>query len=740
MGSYLKSIIYTLFFIFITLFVSNVHAQDLNSANYKACIDNSYKVSRSCDNRIKSDEDNSAYKCLFTLDAEDTIWNCEPFDGETVLLGNCADAFANNVCSQIPRGTLSGSCTDTCNQTYKEEFKSLFATKYNQTNVCPTTINSKTLQINNGDYDAFMRVSCNSFDLADCQTKMLGKVKADTQNQCNEYVDTSKSEIEAAVSSRYTTAVPTPIPEAVAARDTLTKIIDRSQRNNCNPAEDYLSAKTANPLTCNEYQICLSKILLEEVPYTDDIWSCDDPSEQTCYEHFRNAFNSTYEQWLRSTISTNIQVSTAKPEQMSCSGFYEVAQLLDKKGYIYTTDIYNSKREERRNNGIEDKSIFTPSSDIDDYEALLNCGFADNPNKNRCCPTDVDIPELTDLTVGSDFKDDSCWFGLANCPPWMTSAGLQEKAMLLVGGDLNEKITELQALSEQDGGQLKACYVGTCQSNGFCEGGGGADVCIKYIDKGEKAYESCSACMQHNVGSNQDKKVFTALGCINTSFDGFISDVFSLGIGIAGLTALFCIIYAAFMLQTSQGNPEQIQKAQENLTSCISGLILIIFSVLFLRIIGGDILKIPGFTNQIDTSVNQSNNTPTIAAQLKIQPTTAPIVNPTITSSPISTITQIPTATPTLSATPLPIGIVTGTIRAGSALYFSNDTVNPSTTDALPNARFIYQTDDNLYLYTDSINAWVAKSSIDGINEAQMFQVVEVVYPDYLTSNISTLP
>jgi hypothetical protein len=68
-----------------------------------------------------------------------------------------------------------------------------------------------------------------------------------------------------------------------------------------------------------------------------------------------------------------------------------------------------------------------------------------------------------------------------------------------------------------------------------------------------------------------------------------------MGIGLAGGVAMLCIMYSAFRMQTSQGNPEAIKKAQETLTSCITGLVLIIFSVLILRIIAQDILRIPGF-------------------------------------------------------------------------------------------------------------------------------------------------
>jgi hypothetical protein len=66
------------------------------------------------------------------------------------------------------------------------------------------------------------------------------------------------------------------------------------------------------------------------------------------------------------------------------------------------------------------------------------------------------------------------------------------------------------------------------------------------------------------------------------------------GVGLAGIAAFLCIIYAAFILQTSRGNPERIKKAREYLTNCIIGLLIIIFAVFVLRLIGVDILQIAG--------------------------------------------------------------------------------------------------------------------------------------------------
>jgi hypothetical protein len=48
------------------------------------------------------------------------------------------------------------------------------------------------------------------------------------------------------------------------------------------------------------------------------------------------------------------------------------------------------------------------------------------------------------------------------------------------------------------------------------------------------------------------------------------------------------------MISTSAGDPKKLQAGKELLTAAISGLLLLIFSVFILRIIGVEILNIPG--------------------------------------------------------------------------------------------------------------------------------------------------
>ena len=87
----------------------------------------------------------------------------------------------------------------------------------------------------------------------------------------------------------------------------------------------------------------------------------------------------------------------------------------------------------------------------------------------------------------------------------------------------------------------------------------------------------------------------TAIGEISTEPQGFVKRIFSLVLGVAGGIALILIIISGYRFMASQGNPEAITNARQQLIAAIVGLLFIIFSFVILQIIGVDILRIPGF-------------------------------------------------------------------------------------------------------------------------------------------------
>lgn len=92
-------------------------------------------------------------------------------------------------------------------------------------------------------------------------------------------------------------------------------------------------------------------------------------------------------------------------------------------------------------------------------------------------------------------------------------------------------------------------------------------------------------------------KLNTAIGCIDllSSNEAFLGSILGWAVGIGGGIAFLLIIYSGFMIMTASGNPERLQAGRELLTSAISGLILLVFSIFLLRLIGVDILGLNKF-------------------------------------------------------------------------------------------------------------------------------------------------
>jgi hypothetical protein len=94
---------------------------------------------------------------------------------------------------------------------------------------------------------------------------------------------------------------------------------------------------------------------------------------------------------------------------------------------------------------------------------------------------------------------------------------------------------------------------------------------------------------------NDGTGAWTALGCIQTDPKQFIGQILGIGVGIGGGIAFLLILFGGFQILMSAGNPEKLNAGKELITSAITGLLIIIFSLFILRLIGFNIFGIPGF-------------------------------------------------------------------------------------------------------------------------------------------------
>lgn len=99
-----------------------------------------------------------------------------------------------------------------------------------------------------------------------------------------------------------------------------------------------------------------------------------------------------------------------------------------------------------------------------------------------------------------------------------------------------------------------------------------------------------STCLTNNLVG-----IDTAIGCIPVEdTTAFVTFLLRWAVGIGGGIAFILLVVSGFMIMTGSGNPEKVQAGKELTTSAIMGLIMIIFSVFILKVIGVDILKLPG--------------------------------------------------------------------------------------------------------------------------------------------------
>lgn len=106
----------------------------------------------------------------------------------------------------------------------------------------------------------------------------------------------------------------------------------------------------------------------------------------------------------------------------------------------------------------------------------------------------------------------------------------------------------------------------------------------------------CNKVETNSEGKLECTSINTAIGSIPTNPIAFVERLFSIVLSLAGLGAVILLIYGGYKYMISRGDPEAIKAARETITSAVIGLLFIIFSLVILQVIAGDILNIPGFS------------------------------------------------------------------------------------------------------------------------------------------------
>lgn len=157
------------------------------------------------------------------------------------------------------------------------------------------------------------------------------------------------------------------------------------------------------------------------------------------------------------------------------------------------------------------------------------------------------------------------------------------------------------ACDNSNGGNL-SCIGGRCVPGSACGNAGQACCTGNICNSGISCINgSCGA--SGVPGSSTDtsdpmagcgaNSINTAIGCIPVGdTNAFMGWILGWAVGVGGGIAFLLIVYASFMIMTSQGVPDRLKAGQELLTSAISGLIMLIFAVFILKFIGIDILKL----------------------------------------------------------------------------------------------------------------------------------------------------
>lgn len=152
-------------------------------------------------------------------------------------------------------------------------------------------------------------------------------------------------------------------------------------------------------------------------------------------------------------------------------------------------------------------------------------------------------------------------------------------------------------------GECPGSYTNRCQNpNICCQQPEQCETAPTPLPKSEvttdicRGDDKCKECMYIGQSLTLSGKTWTALGCIPAdTLNNFVGWFLGKLIFVASGIAFLLMAFGALKIITSAGSPESIQAGKELITSSLAGLVFIILSLFLLKLIGVDILQIPGF-------------------------------------------------------------------------------------------------------------------------------------------------
>jgi hypothetical protein len=87
----------------------------------------------------------------------------------------------------------------------------------------------------------------------------------------------------------------------------------------------------------------------------------------------------------------------------------------------------------------------------------------------------------------------------------------------------------------------------------------------------------------------------TDFGCLPSDPVGFVEAIYTWGLMLISFVAIIFIIIGGYFIMASRGDPEKIQLGKSFIYYSIAGVLLAILGFVFIEIVTGQILKIPGF-------------------------------------------------------------------------------------------------------------------------------------------------